>query len=143
MVILVASIALLAAIAVAGAAVLSADERDSGAATAVQAQPRAGFPPLALSLGVRDDVEARELRRAAELYEAGRRGQAGSRGEARRIFGRFDSLESKLGAAFAAWPASEDRIEQLGALFPRSALVQLHVGLARFWAGVGVPPSIE
>ena len=35
------------------------------------------------------------------------------------------------------WPASEDRIEQLGALYPRSALVQLHVGLARFWAGTG------
>ena len=67
----------------------------------------------------------------SELYEAGRRQ------EAARIFGRFDSLEAKLGAAFAAWPASEDRIEQLGALFPRSALVQLHVGLARFWAGTG------
>ncbi|MBA2299058.1 MAG: hypothetical protein H0W14_13600, partial [Actinobacteria bacterium] len=26
-------------------------------------------------------------------------------------------------------------VEQLGALYPRSALVQLHVGLARFWAG--------
>ena len=82
-----------------------------------------------LSLGVRDDAEARELRRAAGLYEAGRRG------EARRIFDRYDSLEAKLGAAFAAWPESEDRIEQLGALYPRSALVQLHVGLARFWAG--------
>jgi len=127
----VASIALLAALVVATVAVLSADERDSGAVSAVQPQPREGFPPLELSLGVRDDAEARELRRAAALYEAGRRG------EARRIFGRFDSLESKLGAAFTAWPASADRIEQLGALFPRSALVQLHVGLARFWAGTG------
>jgi tetratricopeptide (TPR) repeat protein len=127
----VAALAALAAVVVAGAAVLSADERDSGAATAVQPQRRAGFPPLALSLGVRDDAEARELRRAAGLYEAGRRK------EAARIFGRFDSLEAKLGAAFARWPASEDRIEQLGALYPRSALVQLHVGLARFWAGTG------
>jgi tetratricopeptide (TPR) repeat protein len=128
---IVAALAALAAILVAGAAVLSADERDSGAATAVQPQPRTGFPPLALSLGVRDDAEARELRRAVELYEAGRRK------EAARMFGRFDSLEAKLGAAFAVWPASEDRIEQLGALYPRSALVQLHVGLARFWAGTG------
>jgi tetratricopeptide (TPR) repeat protein len=116
---------------VAGLAVLSADERDSGAETAAEPQPRKGFPPLTLSLGVRDDAEARDLRRAVELYEADRRG------EARRIFARYDSLEAKLGAAFASWPASEDRIEQLGALYPRSALVQLHVGLARFWAGTG------
>lgn len=127
----VAALAVLAAVVVAGAAVLSADERDSGAATAVKPQPREGFPPLALSLGVRDDAEARELRRAVVLYEADRHT------EAARKFGRYDSLEAKLGAAFAAWPASEDRIEQLGALFPRSALVQLHVGLARFWAGTG------
>ena len=127
----VAVLAALAAVVVAGAAVLSADERDSGAATMVQPQPRKGFPPLVLSLGVRDDGEARELRRGAVLYEAGRHQ------EAARIFARFDSLEAKVGAAFAAWPASEDRVEQLGALFPRSALVQLHVGLARFWAGTG------
>ncbi len=126
---IVAALAALAAVVVAGAAVLSADERDSGAATAAKPQPREGFPRLVLSLGVRDDTEARELRRAVEIYEAGRRK------EAARIFGRFDSLEARLGAAFAAWPASLDRIEQLGALFPRSALVQLHVGLARFWAG--------
>jgi len=127
----VAVLAAFAAVVVAGAAVLSADERDSGAATAVQPQPRKGFPHLELVLGVRDDAEARELRRAVQLYNGGRRL------EAARIFGRYDSLESKLGAAFAAWPASKDRIEQLGALFPRSALVQLHVGLARFWAGTG------
>lgn len=130
-VVLVALIALLAAITVAGAAVLSAEERDSGVTTAVQPQPREGLPPLVLSLGVRDDAEAGELRRALRLYEEGRRV------EARRSFARFDSLEAKLGAAFATWPASADRIEQLGALFPRSALVQLHVGLARFWAGTG------
>ena len=127
----VAVLAAIAAVVVAGAAVLTADERDSGAETAAEPKPRAGSPRLVLSLGVREDAEARELRRAAALYEAGRRA------EARRIFVRFDSLEAKLGAAFAAWPASQDRIEQLGALFPRSALVQLHVGLARFWAGTG------
>ncbi len=72
-----------------------------------------------------------DLRRAAQLYEAGKRDEAG------RIFGRYDSLEAKLGSAFAAWPATEERVEQLGALYPRSALVQLHVGLARYWAGLG------
>ena len=128
---IVAALALLAAVVAAGAAVLSAEERDSGTNNAVQPTPREGFPPLALSLGVRDDSEARDLRRAVELYEGDRRAAA------RQLFDRYDSLEAKLGAAFAAWPTSADRIEQLGALFPRSALVQLHVGLARFWAGTG------
>ena len=128
---LVAALAALAAVVVAGAAVWSAEEIGSPAATAANPQPRDGFPLLELSFGIRDDSEAVELRRAASLYEAGKRQ------EAARIFTRHDSLEAKLGAAFAAWPASEDRIEQLGALYPRSALVQLHVGLARFWAGTG------
>jgi tetratricopeptide (TPR) repeat protein len=97
----------------------------------VQPQQREGFPPLELAFGVRDDAEAADLRRASLLYEEGKRQQAAA------IFARHDSLEAKLGAAFAAWPASEDRIEQLGALYPRSALVQLHLGLARFWAGTG------
>lgn len=124
----VAALAALAAVVVAGAAVLTAEEIEGPAATAAP-QPREGSPPLELSLGIRDDAEARELRRAAGLYEAGRFEEAG------RIFGRSDSLEAKLGAAFVAWPASVDRIEQLGALYPRSALVQLHVGFARLWAG--------
>jgi len=128
---IVAVLAAFAAVVVVGAAVLTADERDSGAATTVPPKPRKGAPPLELSLGVRDDAEARQLRRAIQLYETGRRSQAGA------IFARYDSLEAKLGAAFAAWPGTEDRIEQLGALYPRSALVQLHVGLARLWAGTG------
>ena len=128
---IVAALAALAAVVVAGASVISSDERDSGAATTVAPKPRKGAPPLELSFGVRDDAEARELRRAVRLYEAGRRSQAGA------IFNRYDSLEAKLGVAFAAWPGTEDRIEQLGALYPRSALVQLHVGLARLWAGTG------
>ena len=128
---IVAALAAFAAVAVVAAAELTADERDSEAATTVAPKPRKGAPPLELSLGVRDDAEARDLRRALELYAGGRRAQA------RAIFARHDSLEAKLGAAFAAWPGTEDRIEQLGALYPRSALVQLHVGLARLWAGAG------
>ena len=127
----VAALAAAAAVAVAAAAVWSAEELDPGATTAAEPKPRPGFPPLALSLGLRDDAEARELRQAAALYESGKRE------EAARIFARHDSLEAKLGTAFSAWPETEDRIEQLGALYPRSALVQLHVGLARFWAGAG------
>ena len=128
---IVAAVAALAAVVVAGASVVSSDERDSGAAAEIAPKPRKGAPPLELSLGVREDAEAQALRRALQLYDAGRRAQAGV------VFARYDSLEAKLGAAFAAWPGTEDRVEQLGALYPRSALVQLHVGLARLWAGTG------
>ena len=116
---------------VAAAAVCRPRSEAPAAAEAAEPEPREGFPPLELAFGLRDDAEAADLRRAAALYEAGKRQQAAA------IFARYDSLEAKLGAAFAAWPASEDRIEQLGALYPRSALVQLHLGLARFWAGTG------
>ena len=125
----VAVLAAVAAAVVAGAAILTAEEGDGASTAAPAPTPRAGFPPLELSFGVRDDPEAVELRRAAELHEVGKRRQAAA------IFARYDSLEAKLGGAFAAWPASEDRIEQIGALYPRSSLVQLHVGLSRLWAG--------
>ncbi len=128
---IVAVLAAVAAAVVAGAAILTAEEVESPAAAEQQPTPRKGFPPLELSLGVRDDAESVDLRNAAQLF------QAGKRREAAAIFDRYDSLEAKLGTAFSAWPASVDRIEQLGALYPRSSLVQLHVGLSRFWAGTG------
>ena len=127
---IVGALAALAAVVVVSVAVVSAQEEPGSAAAGPAPKPRQGFPPLQLSLGIRDDAEAADLRRAAGLYEQGKRRQAAA------IFARHDSLEAKLGSAFAAWPASEDRIEQLGALYPRSSLVQLHVGLARFWAGL-------
>ena len=123
-------LAAVAGVVVVGVTALTAEETDAPASAAVTATPRKGFPPLQLSLGIRDDAEAADLRRAAALYEEGKRRQAAA------IFSRHDSLEAKLGSAFAAWPASEDRIEQLAALYPRSSLVQLHVGLSRFWAGL-------
>ena len=126
---LVALLAFAAAGVVAAVTVWSAEEAEAPAAAGAEPQRRQGFPPLELAFGVRDDAEAADLRRASQLYETGKRRQAAA------IFARHDALEAKLGAAFAAWPASEDRIEQLGALYPRSALVQLHLGLARFWAG--------
>lgn len=131
----VAALAAVAGVVVAGAAVLSAEEEQVPAGAAATPEPRRGFPPLELSFGVREDAEAADLRRATALYQDGKRMQAGA------IFARYDSLEAKLGAAFAGWPRTEDRIEQLGALYPRSSLVQLHVGLARFWAGVGGAPA--
>jgi tetratricopeptide (TPR) repeat protein len=89
---------------------------------------RAGRPPLALDLGVRTDTEARELRRAQELYRR-RPAAAGA------IFDRYRSPEALIGSAFAAWPG--DTVEHLQALaadHPRSSLVALHLGLALYWS---------
>jgi tetratricopeptide (TPR) repeat protein len=129
MVAVVAALAALAAVVVAGGTVLSADDVASSPTETQRARPQPGAPPLLLELGVRDDREAEALRRAESLYAAGRRSQA------RVIFAADDSLEGKLGAAFSGWPGTLDRVEQLGALYPRSSLVQLHVGIARYWAG--------
>ncbi|MGI9112291.1 MAG: hypothetical protein ACR2GT_08880 [Gaiellaceae bacterium] len=125
----VAALAATAAVVVVGSAVLSAEDMASQATVAQPAKARPGAPPLVLELGLRDDRGARALREAAGLLRAGRRAEAAA------IFGEDESLEAKLGGAFASWPGTLGRVEQLGALYPRSALVQLHVGLARFWAG--------
>jgi tetratricopeptide (TPR) repeat protein len=124
---IVAAAAATAAVATVGATVLAssgdtkAPDRPTG--------PREGAPPLILDLGVRDDAEARELRRAAGLVAHGKRA------EAARAFARSSSLEAEVGAAIAAWPeGTVERLEQLARTHPRSALVQLHLGLARFWA---------
>lgn len=126
---IVAVLAVAGAVAVAVGAELTAEEVAGGQAAAQEPRPREGLPRLLLDLGLRRDAEAADLRRASELYAAGRLDQAAA------LFSEYDSIEAKLGAAFAAWPESIDRIEQLGALYPRSSIVQLHVGLARFWAG--------
>jgi len=126
---IVGALALLAAVVVAGAAVLSAEEVVRPAAAAPTGEPQEGAPLLALALAFRTEPDAQVLRQAVRAYDAGRRQQAAA------LFAESGSLEAKLGAAFAAWPGSLERVEQLGALYPRSSMVQLHVGIARFWAG--------
>jgi len=92
------------------------------------AQPRAGHPPLSLSLGDRADREARELDRAQRLYAAKKYDEAAA------IFSRYRSLEAQVGAALAAWPSeSIPRLETLQTANPNSALVALHLGLAYYW----------
>ena len=131
-VVLLVSLAAAAAVAVVGAAVLSSD--GGSATTAGTPEPRPGRPPLSLALGFRQDREARDLTKASELY--GR----GELAAAQELFARHDSLESKVGAAFATWPEGTfDRMEQLAKLYPESAVVQLHLGLARLWAQRGDP----
>ena len=122
----------LAAAAVVGVAVVAAG--NDGATSAGEPEPRPGRPPLSFALGFRSDPEARDLRRAATLYEEG------DRADAVALFEEHDSLEAKVGSAFASWPErTYDRLEQLAKLYPESALVQLHLGLARLWANRGDP----
>jgi len=125
-VVLVAALALVAAAGVVGIAVLG----DDGSARTLQ--PRSGHPPLSLDLGVRTDAEAQALRRAATLY-AGKQYAA-----AERIFARHRSVEARVGEAFSAWPdGSLADLERLGSAYPGKGVVQLNLGLARFWAARG------
>ncbi len=121
-----------AAVAVVAAAVVSADG-DSATSSGLP-EPRPGRPPLSLSLGFGDDPEARDLRRGVTLYSRGRLAEAAP------LFAKHDSLEAKVGAAFASWPeGTYDRLEQLAKLYPETAVVQLHLGLARLWVQRGDP----
>ena len=116
-------------------AVLSADGDSAGApSTTTEPELREGRPPLSFALGFRTDDEARDLAEGAALY------QRGKVDEAAALFAEHDSLEAKVGAAFAAWPdGTLDRLEQLAKLYPEVAVVQLHLGLARLWANEGDP----
>jgi hypothetical protein len=124
---IVALVSLVAGAAVVGYAARSGGEPPSLASAL---EPRAGAPPLALDLGVRDDAEASALRRALDLYDRGHRKRAAA------LFAGYDSLEARVGKAIAAWPnGSLARLEALAAAHPRSGLVQVNLGLALFWAG--------
>jgi len=100
-----------------------------GAAPAPKA--RKGAPPLTLELGVRADPQAMALRRAERLYAAGKRDAAG------RAFARIDSVEARVGQAFASWPdGTVDRMNRLAGLHAQDAVVQLNLGVALAWAGL-------
>jgi tetratricopeptide (TPR) repeat protein len=123
-----------AAVAVVAAAVIASDGASKPEAGATQPELREGRPPLSFALGFRDDAEARDLARGAAAYA---RGDVATASE---LFAKHDSLESKVGAAFAGWPeGSLDRLEQLAKLYPKVAVVQLHLGLVRLWANEGDP----
>jgi tetratricopeptide (TPR) repeat protein len=125
----------LAAGAVVVVAVVSSGE-DSSASPATEPAPRPGRPPLSLAIAFRGDREGRLLARAQALYADGRLPRA------RALFARYGSLEARVGAAFASWPRGTlERLEELANLYPKSAVVELHLGLARLWAGQGDPAS--
>ena len=128
------ALAATAAVTVVAAAVLSSD--GGSATTTAASEPRPGRPPLSLALGFRDDPEARDLARGGARYAEGDLEGAAA------LFDRHDSLEAKVGSAFSSWPEGTlDRLEQLAKLYPESAPVQFHLGLARLWAQRGDPVS--
>jgi len=127
---LVGVLAIVAAAAVVGITAATSDSPPGATAAAPQARP--GAPPLSLDLGVRTDREAVDLRQALRLYDEGKRAAAGS------LFARHGSLEARIGASFSRWPdGTVARLTQLSGLHPKSAAVQLNLGIARFWAGEG------
>jgi tetratricopeptide (TPR) repeat protein len=131
-IVLLVALAAAAAVALVAAAVVTSD--GGSATTAGKPDPRPGRPPLSLALAFRDDAEARDLTRGAEAYNRGDGHAAGV------LFAQHDSLEAKVGLAFATWPEGTfDRMEQLAKLYPQAAVVQLHLGLARLWAQQGDP----
>jgi tetratricopeptide (TPR) repeat protein len=92
-------------------------------------RPR-GVPPFVVDLGVRNDPEARALRRAARAYRDGRRGEVAGLLEGRT------SLQAEVGRALATWPeGSLARLEELASRHPDDGAVLFHLGLARFWDG--------
>ena len=120
--------AAVASVVVVGVAALQTESPEGVAAGPT---PRPGAPPLTLELGVRADREAVALRRAGRLYADGRRLEAG------RTFARYDSLEARVGQAFATWPdGTVDHLNRLAGLHPQKAVVQLNLGVALFWAGL-------
>ena len=127
-IIIVALVALAAAAAVAGITAATTGGPTGEAAPAPTVRP--GAPPLSLDLGVRVDPEADDLREALRLYDAGKRAEAG------RLFARHGSIEARVGATVSRWPdGTVSSLTQLSGLHPKSAVVQLNLGIARFWAG--------
>jgi tetratricopeptide (TPR) repeat protein len=127
---IVAFVALAVGAAVAG--ITAATSGDTTGAAVAGPKARPGRPPLSLDLGLRVDREAVDLRRAVGLYEGGKRA------DAERLFARHDSLEARIGAAVSRWPdGTVERLTQLSGLHPKSAALQLNLGIARFWSGEG------
>jgi tetratricopeptide (TPR) repeat protein len=91
---------------------------------------RPGYPKLELDFGVRADAQARALAHAENLYNRGKIAAAAP------IFARYHSLQAEIGSAFAVWQRGGlEAVQRLASAHPESPLVQLHLGLADYWAG--------
>jgi tetratricopeptide (TPR) repeat protein len=122
---IVAGFALVAAAIVAGVALIG---RGDGS-------PGENPPVLELSVLLGDDSEAQALRAAERAYDSGQTEAARSQFAA-LLREHPDSLEAAVGAAVASWPdGTLERLRELEASHPDSALVHLHLGLALYAEG--------
>jgi tetratricopeptide (TPR) repeat protein len=93
-------------------------------------KPQPGIPPLLFDFGVRNDQESADLARGARLLKKGERALA------LQAFERYDSVQAKLGEAFARWPdGSLDAVRDLAGQNPDDPVAQLHLGIAQYWSG--------
>ena len=123
---LVAAAALVAAAVVVGVAL-----QGRGDGSTAERKP----PALELSVLVGDDAEARALRLAERAYDSGR--PEAARAQFAAILAKNpNSVEASVGAAISAWPdGTVDRLRELAAAHPGSAVVHLNLGLALYAAG--------
>jgi tetratricopeptide (TPR) repeat protein len=129
-------VALCAAAAVAaivgGTLLLSRHESTTPAGAVTK--PRPGTPVLQLELGARGDTEARALAQAEALLDNRKHPQPV---RAAAIFRRYDSIEARLGLAFAQWtgPGSLAAVKAIADAAPGSPAALLNLGWADFQAG--------
>jgi len=92
-------------------------------------------PVLELSVLLGDDTEAQALRAAERAYDSGQAHEARSQFEG-VLRDHPESVEAAVGAAIAAWPdGTVQRLQELAASHPESAVVFLHLGLALYAQG--------
>lgn len=122
---IVGGLALVAAAVVAGVALIGRGDGSPGE------KP----PVLELSVLLGDDSEAQALRAAERAYDSGETEDARAQFAA-LLRDHPDSLEAAVGAAVSAWPdGTLERLRELEASHPESALVHLHLGLALYAEG--------
>jgi tetratricopeptide (TPR) repeat protein len=121
----VGGLALVAAAVVAGVALIGRGD----------SSPDRKPPVLELSVLLGDDSEAQALRAAERAYDSGQTEQARTQFAA-LLRDHPDSVEAAVGAAVAAWPdGTLERLRELEATHPGSALVHLHLGLVLYAEG--------
>jgi len=122
---IVGGLALVAAAVVAGVALIGRGDGSPGE------KP----PVLELSVLLGDDSEAQALRAAERAYDSGQTDDARAQ-FAVLLRDHPESLEAAVGAAISAWPdGTLERLRELEASHPESALVHLHLGLALYAEG--------
>jgi tetratricopeptide (TPR) repeat protein len=128
---IVALCAAAAVVAIVGGTVLLSRHESTTLPGAVTT-PRVGKPVLQLEFGERRDPEAVALSTAQGLLNRDR-----NAAEAASTFERYNSVEARLGLAFADWtgPDSLDAVKAIVADAPDSPAARLNLGWASYQAG--------